>query len=308
MKNQKESELPLNDYFMSKFFRVSLVAAYVGLTAFVPIQALKFWGHFLSPLAILGWFFGWSAYCLVGAQAQVELMLCRMQVRKPLKDEQCRMCGYFDHVLQLAGIARSFQLLILEEPGFNAFATGRRTIVLSRDLLEKMKTPQIEAILAHELGHHVSNDCLTTGVYFAANLPAMYCIEISKLVWKKLCICRRHFKIKRRLLLFFVIIGLVILGIAHMLLPVLETLALILAIKLVNRLFLFLWKIISRFTEYKQDAYAAQLGYSKALKEALVIFTQQEPQNFRRFETLMRGSHPLVYNRIRRLEELEGVR
>ena len=222
MKNQKESELPLNDYFMSKFFRVSLVAAYVGLTAFVPIQALKFWGHFLSPLAILGWFFGWSAYCLVAAQAQVELMLCRMQVRKPLKDEQCRMCGYFDHVLQLAGIARSFQLLILEEPGFNAFATGRRTIVLSRDLLEKMKTPQIEAILAHELGHHVRNDCLTTGVYFAANLPAMYLIEISKLVWQKLCICRRHFKIKRRLLLFFVIIGLVILGIAHMLLPVLR--------------------------------------------------------------------------------------
>lgn len=293
---------------MSKFFRVSLVATYVVLTAFAPVQALKFWGHFLSPLAILGWFFGWSAYCLVAAQVQVELMLCCMQVRKPLKDEQCRMCGYFDHVLQLAGISRTFQLLILEEPGFDAFATGRRTIVLSRDILEKMNTPQIEAILAHELGHHVSNDCLTSGVYFGANLPLMCLIEFFKFVWRKVGICRRLFRIKRRLLLFFAVIGLVILGVAQILLPVLETLSLIQAIKLLNRLFLFLWSMVSRFTEYKQDAYAAQLGYAKALSEALVIFNDQRPKNFRSFETLMRGSHPLVHNRIRRLEQLEGIR
>ena len=297
---------------MTKFFRVLLVATYVGLTAFGPIQLLLFWGLLLSRQLVLGLLLGWALYCYVSAQALVEWQLVRAQVRKPLKEEEVRLNKHFDHVLQLAGVVRSFRFLILEESGYNAFATGRRTIVVSRNILEKMEPPQIEAILAHELGHHVSKDCLTGGMYVAANLPPLYllayCGLAKQLLLKGAAVTRKHFKIKRRFFLLILLVGLALLGIFHVLLPLVVTLLSVLAFRQVDRLFLFGWNIISRFTEYKQDAYVFQLGYGAALREVLMTMSQERTQDFSRYEILMRGSHPLLYNRIRCLEKLEGLR
>jgi len=50
------------------------------------------------------------------------------------------------------------------------------------------------------------------------------------------------------------------------------------------------------------------LGYGTALRQALLTLAVNEPQVVSLYEILMRGSHPVIYNRIRRLEELEGVR
>ena len=84
--------------------------------------------------------------------------------------------------------------------------------------------------------------------------------------------------------------------------------AFILLFTMLDYLFGFLRLTISRFIEYKQDAFAHKLGYGSGLREALQKSTLGTPQTVNRYEILMTNNHPVIYNRIRRLEKLEGLR
>jgi Zn-dependent protease with chaperone function len=94
----------------------------------------------------------------------------------------------------------------------------------------------------------------------------------------------------------------------HSVFPLLATFLFALACRQINRPFLFLWRIISRYREYRQDAYACRFGYGTGLRQALFKLTMNGPQVVSLYQILMRGDHPVIYNRIRRLEELEGIR
>ena len=70
-----------------------------------------------------------------------------------------------------------------------------------------------------------------------------------------------------------------------------------------------LWRWNSRLTEYRQDGFAQQLGYGDGLKDALLkIIRSLPPQEVNVFTVLARHQHPVIYNRIRRLEKLARLR
>lgn len=70
--------------------------------------------------------------------------------------------------LSLAANLPKPELYVIEDPAPNAFATGRNpehaAIAVTTGLLEGMERRELEAVLAHELGHVVNDDLLTVTV------------------------------------------------------------------------------------------------------------------------------------------------
>jgi len=297
---------------MTKFFQILLVAVYVLLTSYAFIGLLKIWGLPISRNLTIGLLFGWMVYCFSSASFRAGNLLAHIHVRKPVKEEEDKLNSHFQEVLQQAGIVKTFRLLIQEEMGYNAFAIGLRTIVVSRGLLEGMEPGELKAVLAHELGHLQSNDCLISSAFSAANfLPWIVTVvyeKVKHIFLRGFIFSVFLFRVRVSVLLLVLLVGLSFFWYSHSLLPLLATILFVLTFRRVSSLFLFLWKMISRFTEYKQDAYACQLGYGTALRQALFKVTLNEPQSVGLYEILMRSDHPVIYNRIRRLEKLEGLR
>jgi Zn-dependent protease with chaperone function len=298
---------------MSKFFQILLAAIYLLLTSYTIIVLLELWGLLISHLLTLELCSAWAAFCFSSAYFQAGIALARAHVRKPVKEEEDKLNGYFEEVLQQAGIKKSIRLLIEEEMGCNAFAIGPHTIVVSRGILEKMEPAELKAILAHELGHLESKDCVVGAAFSTASIPPL----IISIVYKKgKRLFLRGFRfttgflngIGRFLLLVFLIGLLYWLYSKHFMMPLLATGLFVFLLSKVNNLFLFFWKMTYRYIEYKQDAFASKLGYGTALRQALLKSTSDEPQSVSLYEIITRSVHPVIYNRIRRLEKLEGLR
>jgi Zn-dependent protease with chaperone function len=75
-----------------------------------------------------------------------------------------------------------------------------------------------------------------------------------------------------------------------------------------NRIFRFLALMLSRLAEYRQDAFADSLGYGEGLRRALQKLAAAGEPAVNRYYIVFHSSHPVIYNRIRRLEKLSGRR
>jgi Zn-dependent protease with chaperone function len=298
---------------MNKLFQVVLVLAYIAITTLSLLSALPLWGVYLSERLCLLLVIGWCAACFSAVCWASSLFLARCPVRYPIREEEDQLDRYFEDVRQRAGCAGSFRLLIEEDSGYNAYATGLRTIVISKVMLKDMSPEAIRGIFAHELGHLVSRDCAAAAAYQLANyLPhgAHYLFNAGKKILRK--ILGLSFSVLKAISIWLGM-GLLV-GVCyfvysrHLLVPIVYTMGLAWAFSRMERIFLFLWNGISRYAEYKQDAYAHQLGYGSGLREVLCRLAQAGPQVVTLYVILMRGSHPVIYNRIRRLEKLEGLR
>jgi Zn-dependent protease with chaperone function len=297
---------------MSKFFQILLVAVYVLLTSYSFAVLLALWGLPVSRPLLWGCCTAWTAYCFSSAYFRAGIFLAHRHVRRPVKAEEDKLNGCFQEVLGQARMIKKFQLLIEEEMCCNAFAIGLRTIVVTRGSLDKMAPEELNAILAHELGHLQSKDCLVSSAFTAASfLPQIVTVIYDKVKFiflQRVSISETQVRVKIRFRLLVLFIGVLFYWNPHSVFSLLATFLFALACRQINRPFLFLWRIISRYREYRQDAYAYQLGYGKGLRQALFKLTINEPQFVSLYEILMRGDHPVIYNRIRRLEKLEGIR
>jgi Zn-dependent protease with chaperone function len=312
---------------MSKFFQTGLAAIYVLLTGIAILIMLKLCALPVNTGMALLFMTVWTSFCFSAARFRAGISLFfELNVRKPIHVEEERLDRCLGEVLQRAGIVEQggggrvlaglfglperFELLIGEEDGLNAFAIGHHTIVLSRGIIGQMTDDELKGIIAHELGHLMSRDCVARAAFdMAVNL-----LKIIKWVYgmiRRSMPVRLIIRISRISLAAAIALLLFVAYLFYkegLLLPVA---ALVLFVKLFGRLeraFRFLLLQVSRFTEYKQDAYAHHLGYGAALRQALYKLTLEAPQPVNRYFILMKSGHPVIYNRIRRLEELEGLR
>jgi Zn-dependent protease with chaperone function len=93
-----------------------------------------------------------------------------------------------------------------------------------------------------------------------------------------------------------------------LLMPVIALILFLVLSWLLDRLFRWLRLVLSRQSEYRQDAYAHRLGYGAGLRDALKKIAQYGREHVNAYFILMNGTHPVIYNRIRKLEALEGMR
>lgn len=291
---------------MNKYFQIGLVFLYVELTGFTFLILLSFCGMRLTDGT--GWLVltGWTALCFSSVYFMTDiLMFFRSHHRKPILAEEERIRGCLDEITQRAGGEMQLRLLIDESTHLNASAIGHDTISVTRGMVEQMTDTEIKGILAHEIGHLKSKDPLVGAAFvMAAYLPN----GIGYLFRWTGAAFRRMNRISRVATFVSILLSGYFLYLEQLLLPAVLLWCYVKLFSVVEKWFLFLLRQVSRYNEYKQDDYAFRLGFGPELRQALYKLTLEGPQQVNRWCVLKEDTHPVIYNRIRKLERLEGLR
>ena len=286
---------------MSKYLSAGLVLLYVILTILCFLLVLVLSGVRISEAA--GWLIvaGWVAFCFCSAYFFTGIYLFfGFRLRKPMVAEAEKLEPAFREVAERAGIRKTVKLRIEESKEWNAFAVGTRTIAVSKRMLADLTEDELKGTLAHELGHLVSFDTIVMGAYAAAGrLPRMmgyvFQVILSAMGWS----------------LSFGVAGVLVLGVVfyilHLLQAVIAILLFVLLFALLNRIFRLFSLLLMRLTEYRQDAFAQQLGYGKGLRDTLEKITSKGEQEVNPYFIVFKSTHPIIYNRIQRLEKMEEL-
>ena len=185
-------------------------------------------------------------------------------------------------------ISPKVQLFMCNEDSVNAFATGRKTVCITKGLLE-MKDEHIEAILAHEFGHLANRDTDALLIVVVGNLIVTVMMTILATICKVFGFIIDHSDSGKGLN-----IGKNISKIA--------TFILITA-------FMFIWTKLgalfcmrgNRKQEYAADYYAAELGNAQNLIDAFCEM-DEAPAPKGLWATLV-STHPETADRIMKLNE-----
>jgi Zn-dependent protease with chaperone function len=303
---------------MNKFFQTALTAIYVSLTAITVLILLKICAVPLNSGVALLFVAAWTFFCFSTVRFSTGISLfLEWNVRKPILAEEERLQRCLDEVLQRAGAGlpeKRLELFIAEDAALNAFAIGRDTIILTRGIIGEMTDDELKGIMAHELGHLMSRDGVIIAAFnMAARLPKIikWGLGMIRLSLPVRLILRRILQICRKGSVGGIILLLVVTYLFYregLLLPLAALVGFVKLSGWLEPVFRFLFFQVSRFTEYKQDAYAYHLGYGKEIRQALYKMTLTGPQSVNPYSILIKSSHPVIYNRIRKLEELEGLR
>lgn len=244
----------------------------------------------------------------------VEARFARMlfKVRRPSEAELQRIDPVWRRVCRRAGVSqRDYTLRVEDSQLINAFALGAHFVAVTRRALE-LPDELLEAVLAHELGHHRDLHPLAT------TLGWWYLMPFSLLSW----LLRRVRAVTRALHRAFSglrgrighisggrplegalgLVGvLVILGallVVGLLLLVLLC-AVWLPLWLLTGLSQLLSAALSRAAEYAADRRATELGYGPNLIQVLALFAVDEQRRPRRGSLTGRlASHPTCQARI----------
>lgn len=165
---------------------------------------------------------------------------------------------------------------------------------------------EITGVLAHEIGHLIHKDTFDGMAYDMALRPAIYAANALKWALKK------WVRIVSTLLMFGSVFS--ILGIALFLTGIVLCGTLLLVPILLCVTFLcinsgvqYIVLLGGREIEYERDRFAAAAGVGPYLRMALMKLAEHMPQGGNAFYYLT-CTHPIIHNRIRRLEKAEGIR
>ncbi|MES2328576.1 MAG: M48 family metalloprotease [Bacteroidota bacterium] len=283
---------------MSRYLQFVLVLVYAlySYWLFVYCTALDKDFHYLFP---------WLLFCFSGSWWFPPYQSLFSRLRNPILEEEQLIRGCLDEVLSRAGQFRHIRLVLESRDMHAMFATGTNTIGFSQKTVKLLEAQELKAVIAHELGHLTTHDTLALGAYQACSFLPNKIMHGYK--WLRFIVARGTAWVVLPLvtILSAAIMFTIVRG--HGLL-LLRVILFIFTIVKLQFLFRLVQNMIARYTEYRQDAFAQKLGYGLALKSALIKLSAEEKCTPSPFENFLFGNHPLTYNRIRRLEKLEGLR
>ena len=298
---------------MSKYVQFLLVIFYAAII----ITALYLLWFLLGNgnLKIEGWMVfaimaGWLVICFSAVYWHTDIFLFFGQIRKPVFEEEQRLIVCMYEVQKRANDKSRYCLRVEENNGLNAFAIGNHTIVVSKDCIKDLTQKELSALLAHEIGHLRKKDCMAGQAFYFANQLTGFVTRFFtaglKFFGRRIIAFRPQSLLATILMLIVVLFILSKVAVLNYFIPIL---CFGIFIWLLNTAFFFLWLLNSRFTEYRQDAFAHKLGLGLELRQVLLkIVETSSLLNVDRYSILTRSAHPILHNRIRRLEKLSGLR
>jgi heat shock protein HtpX len=240
------------------------------------------------------------------------ILFRHLPVRKPILSEEQKLEKLFAPVVQQTAFIKKVRLRITEEMELDAFAIGQRTIAISRKMLETFSDDELQGVMAHELGHLQDRDCLVGAAFeMATALPFPFYFKLPVLIkkkQKKYIILRPLIKIFRVMLLIFLLILFFNSYYRHRVIIFIVVALCFILFPRITKIFDLFWRTVTRFIEYKQDAHAHKLGFGDGLRKALERSISENGERVNLYENMMKFDHPVIYNRIRRLEKLSGLR
>ena len=278
--------LPAVNWFFWSFVVVFWVSGFFGLEDGAWI-VVGIW--LLSGLAVL-----WRP--LEELQARIVFRL-----RRPTMAEVERLRPIWASVAARASIdPNSYSLWIQESEEISATPTVGHTVAVTRWSLYTLPPTHLEAVLAHELAHHLGGRSWVRMLGFWYSLPARGALAVVRLLFKLIrtvpvlgCLIVGFF-----LIAYLGVIVAMLMFNESLLTPLLYFTPLLAAPILA-------W--LSRWNERNADRVAAELGYGPKLIEVFYGWQVRGQDAGRPAGTLrtdLLSSHPRVSERIRALEKL----
>lgn len=218
------------------------------------------------------------------------------KARRPGQAELDHLWPPWQSVCQVAGVAPDrFVLMIQDSDDLNAFAAGGRTVAVTRTAL-RLPTKQLEAVLAHELGHHLSGHPMVGILSWWYALPARGAAFLAKLALRAILAVAESLArfgggvgaLAALLLSLFVLTALAFLSVWLLLVPLSTP--------------LLAWA--SRLGELSADRVAASLGYGPHLADLLHRWAAAGGHRPEPLRKRLLATHPSHASRIQRLRAL----
>jgi len=268
---------------MSKILRIGVVALYVLLIGFSFLLMLAISGVFISWWTLSIALTAWALICWLSVYylSPVHLFF-HGRLRPPIMEEEARLQGCLMEVLQSASCEKKFCLRIVEVEEEKIISFGYDTIAISASLLKELTDEELKGVMAHELGHLISRDTMVSWAFATAD----------------------RFPLLTLLVLIPVIYFIVGLFSSTLIFPIGAAWMFLVSSVILHVLFSWLHLLLLRQREYHQDEFAHRLGYGRGLRDALVKLAKAGEQQVNAWLILLYGRAPVIYHRIRRLEQL----
>lgn len=200
------------------------------------------------------------------------------------------------------GIPKNIKLYINASNTPNAFATGRKTICVTRGLL-KMPKEQIKAILGHEFGHIAHRDTyLLQAVIIGNFLVTGIIIAVKAIVWIGTTIAQINALSGSPYSIIGNSMQFVVAGITKLL----ALIGISVFSWIWTKLGILMVRKSSRENEFEADRFAASCGYADDLIAALdyLADTQDDGEDAKGLFNQLSKTHPDLDTRIARLQEI----
>jgi len=236
------------------------------------------------------------------------------RLRRPAREELNRLTPIWLGVCRRAGADPGRYLLRVEQgETLNAFAIGGHFVAVTRAAL-RLPDDMLEAVIAHELGHHRYLHPVATGLGWWYGLPFQAADWLLRRIRLTTAFLARVFAYLRAgsrdggidgllgLLAALVVVGaLVVAGVAAVLILGVVWLPLALLVW-TSRL---LSAALSRAAEYAADRHAVELGFGPGLTRMLELLQQTEQRSLRpRGPRALLRSHPTCQARLAAIRDL----
>jgi Zn-dependent protease with chaperone function len=230
----------------------------------------------------------------------VESVMARMSfnVSRPSQAELAVLVPAWQAVCDAAGVDGSkYHLLVEESDQPNAMAAAGRTVAVSRAAL-RLPPAELAAVLAHELGHHLSAHAVVSWLAWWYALPSRGAAFLGGVAIRVVLAVGRVFLVFGN--------GLGYLAALFLAIIMLTAIAFVSFWLLLAPLISPLLAWVSRLGEYHADRTAAQLGYGPALIQAFRRWQYAEASDRHAdgLKARLLSTHPSLSDRIRRLEKI----
>jgi Zn-dependent protease with chaperone function len=162
-------------------------------------------------------------------------------------------------------------------------------------------------VLAHELGHLLSGDTIGAAAFSTAGLLPQGVFRVYRLgagIFRAALVSTGTL-LGSAIMLLILGYGLYRIHLLHAVIPVILFVAFF---GILNRVFYFFRLWLMRLAEYRQDAFAFRMGHGEGLVQALEKLAATDEPVVNRYYIVMHSSHPVIYNRIRRLEKMNATK
>lgn len=276
------------------------LSAFLALPGFVcSLIVMSFIGAAALPnvswLPPVLWILSGAVLVLPSIEPTVSRLLFGM--RPPDPHELGALTSPWQSVCQVAGVdAARYVLMVEDTDELNASAAGARTVSVTRSAV-RLPPKQLEAVLAHELGHHLSGHPVVSMLAWWYALPARGAAFLVGLTVRFVLAVGRVFAAFRNgigalvmlMLALMIFVMFAFVGVWLLLVPLTAP--------------LLAWA--SRLGETRADRTAALLGYGPHLIDVLHIWINRAGRRVRGggLRERLLSTHPSHADRIRSLHE-----
>ena len=110
----------------------------------------------------------WAVMSLVAFFRGDNILLALSRARKISRDDHPRLYNVVEEMKIASGLEKIPDIYIIDDPGLNAFATGRdpnrAAVAITSGLLQKLNRDELQGVIGHEMAHIKNRDVLLMAI------------------------------------------------------------------------------------------------------------------------------------------------